>query len=72
MVFGKYINLRTKGFSDIKDITSDVQLIVSESLILNGLVNVFAVGSTASITTIEFEPALVQDMKEKLQQIVSM
>ncbi len=71
MVFGKQFTIQTKGFSDIKDITSDVQKIVARSGIKNGLVNIFAVGSTASITTIEFEPALVDDMKEQLEKFAS-
>jgi secondary thiamine-phosphate synthase enzyme len=68
MIFGDYITLKTKGFSDIKDITVDVQDIVSKSNIQNGLVNVFAVGSTASVTTIEHEPALVEDVKDQLEK----
>jgi secondary thiamine-phosphate synthase enzyme len=68
MVFGKQFTIETKGLSDIKDITASVQDIVATSNIQNGLVNVFAVGSTASITTIEFEPALVEDMRDQLEQ----
>jgi secondary thiamine-phosphate synthase enzyme len=71
MVFGKQITLDTKGFSDIRDITGEVQDIVSQSKIKNGLVNVFAVGSTASITTIEHEPALNEDMRDKLEEFAS-
>ncbi len=71
MVFGKEITLQTKGFSDIKDITGQVCDIVSKSGITKGLVNVFAVGSTASITTIEYEPALVEDMKDQLEEFAS-
>lgn len=71
MVFGEQFTIKTKGFSDIRDITGDVQDIVSKSRIKNGLVNVFAVGSTASVTTIEYEPALVEDMKEQLEKFAS-
>jgi secondary thiamine-phosphate synthase enzyme len=68
MVFGRQFTIETKGLSDIQDITASVQDIVAASNIHNGLVNVFAVGSTASITTIEFEPALVEDMRDQLEQ----
>ncbi|KPK36059.1 MAG: secondary thiamine-phosphate synthase enzyme [Nitrospira bacterium SG8_35_1] len=68
MVFGRQFTMETKGLSDIQDITASVQDIVAASNIRNGLVNVFAVGSTASITTIEFEPALVEDMRDQLEQ----
>ena len=71
MVFGKFITVHGKGFSDIRDITADVQDIVQESGIQNGLVNVFPAGSTASVTTIEYEPALVEDMKDQLEAFAS-
>jgi secondary thiamine-phosphate synthase enzyme len=71
MVFGQEITLSTNGFSDIKNITDQVQRIVNQSKIKNGLVGVFAVGSTASISTIEFEPALVEDVREQLEEFVS-
>lgn len=70
MVFGEYFSIQTKGFSDIKDITGEIQKIVLKSRITKGLVNIFVVGSTASITTIEYEPALVEDMKEHLEKFV--
>jgi secondary thiamine-phosphate synthase enzyme len=70
MIFGEYLAVKTKGFSDIKDITEDVQKIIQRSKIKNGLVNIFAVGSTASITTIEYEPALVEDMREQLEKFI--
>jgi secondary thiamine-phosphate synthase enzyme len=71
MVFGQEITLSTKGFSDIKNITGHVERIVGQSKIKNGLVGVFAVGSTASISTIEYEPALVEDVREQLEEFVS-
>ncbi len=71
MVYGEQLTIDTKGFSDIRDITGKVREIVLKSEILNGMVNVHAVGSTASITTIEYEPALVEDMKEQLEKFAS-
>ncbi|MBL7060515.1 MAG: YjbQ family protein, partial [Actinobacteria bacterium] len=71
MVYGKKIALSTKGFSDIKDITGEVKSIVSHSGIKNGLVGVFAIGSTASVSTIEYEPALVEDVRQQLEEFVS-
>jgi secondary thiamine-phosphate synthase enzyme len=71
MVFGKNITVETSGFSDIRDITDNVRKIVQKSGIKNGIVNVFAVGSTASVTTIEYEPALVEDIKEQLDKFAS-
>jgi secondary thiamine-phosphate synthase enzyme len=69
MIHGETIERRTRGFSDLHDLTADVRAIVARSGVGEGLVNVFAVGSTASITTIEFEPALVRDMDEALEKL---
>ncbi len=71
MIFGKTIILQTKGFSDIKDITGKVQAIVDQSGLKSGIATITAIGSTASVTTIEFEPALVQDMQEHLEKFAS-
>ncbi len=69
MVFGKAITVSTQGFSDIRDITGEVEGIVFESKIKSGIVTVFVVGSTASVSTVEYEPALVEDVRERLEQI---
>ena len=71
MVHGKEISVRAEGFSDIRNLSAQVQGVIDESGVVNGLVGVSVIGSTASITTIEFEPALVEDMKEKLEEIAS-
>jgi secondary thiamine-phosphate synthase enzyme len=70
MVYGMTFSLRTKGFSDVKDITGEVQSIVSKSGIREGLAHVFVLGSTASISTIEYEPALVEDLRDELEKLV--
>ncbi|MFP4680373.1 MAG: secondary thiamine-phosphate synthase enzyme YjbQ [Chitinispirillaceae bacterium] len=71
MVYSKQISLSMKGFSDIQDITSGVQGIVAESGVGEGIAAVFAVGSTASVSTMEYEPALVKDVKERLEVLAS-
>lgn len=71
MVYGKSLSVQTKGFSDIRDITDMVSSVISESKIKEGAAVVFVTGSTASISTIEYEPALVEDVREKLEQIAS-
>jgi secondary thiamine-phosphate synthase enzyme len=71
MVYGKKINLSTKGFSDIKDITPEIKKIVSSSGINEGTANIFVIGSTASVSTIEYEPALVEDMRDQLEELIS-
>ena len=69
MVFQKEININSNGFDSISDITDIVESIVSESKINTGIVNVFLIGSTASITTIEFEDGLEKDLKDILNKI---
>ena len=56
----KVIKLQTKGRTDIIDITGDVQQIVSGSGFEEGAAMIFAIGSTAGITTVEYEPGLVK------------
>ena len=71
MIHGKEIQINTRGYSDIHDVTREVQIIVDESGIRDGIVNIFAVGSTASVSTIEYEPALVEDMQDQLEEFAS-
>ena len=52
------------------DLTAEVAAIVSASGIRNGTVNIFNVGSTASIGTIEFEPGLEQDLPAILNKLI--
>lgn len=71
MVHGEKIQLSTRGFSDIRDITAQVQAIVQQSGCQQGIATITAIGSTASVTTIEFEPALVKDMQDQLEKFAS-
>lgn len=71
MVHGKEISVATRGYSDIRDITDDVRQVIAGSGAKAGLVGISVIGSTASITTIEFEPALVEDFKNKLEEFAS-
>jgi len=63
------IELNTKGEMDIIDITHDVQEIVEESGIENGIVLIFCPGSTGAITTIEYEDGLLYDLPQALEKI---
>ncbi|WP_148899264.1 secondary thiamine-phosphate synthase enzyme YjbQ [Fodinibius salinus] len=70
-ITSKEITVEAEGFSDIKNITNEVQRFVAESKFREGIIHIFPIGSTASISTIEFEPALVQDMQDKLDEFAS-
>jgi secondary thiamine-phosphate synthase enzyme len=62
-------DVATRGQGDAHDITDVVSRIVGESPIANGLATVFVVGSTAAVTTIEFEPGAVADLNRLFEQI---
>jgi secondary thiamine-phosphate synthase enzyme len=59
----------TRGQGDAHDITEMVASAVTESACAAGLTTVFVVGSTASVTTIEYEPGAVADLNQALEQI---
>lgn len=61
---------KTRGYCDIIDITAKVQEHVKKEKIQRGLVSLFVSGSTAALTTIEYEPGLVKDLKELLERII--
>lgn len=63
-------NVKTKGFNDILDITDEVQSLISDSGFSEGSALVFVVGSTAGISTIEFEPGLMKDYPELMEKII--
>lgn len=63
------IRLKTKGHSDIVDITEKVVAVLKQSGVDSGIVTLFVIGSTAGLTTIEFEPGLVHDIKAALEKI---
>ena len=64
------IELQTEGHCDVQDITAELNIEVAKSGIDEGQALVFVSGSTASITTVEFEPGLVRDIKEFFEKII--
>lgn len=72
VVFTEKFVIHTRGFTDIIDITQKVKSAVYNHNIKDGNVVVALPGSTASITTIEYEPGLVKDLPEILNQIAPM
>jgi secondary thiamine-phosphate synthase enzyme len=71
IIHGK-ITLETKGFTDIVDITKEVENIIDSHQIETGQALVYVAGSTASITSIEYEPGLVKDLPEILEKLIPM
>ncbi len=61
--------IATKGYSDCHDITPEVQEAVGSSGITSGIVTVFIPGSTAGVTTIEFEDGVVSDLSGAVERL---
>src|ERR1700737_1067150 len=70
MVAPHQFSIPSKGHRHMHDLTVDVAAIVTASGIQNGTVNVFNVGSTAAIGTIEFEPGLERDLPELMDRLI--
>lgn len=69
-VITEKIEVNTRGNTDIIDITTKVQEIITNSGLKEGNALVFAVGSTAGITTIEYEPGLLKDLPELFEKLI--
>ncbi|MEI7827789.1 MAG: secondary thiamine-phosphate synthase enzyme YjbQ [Euryarchaeota archaeon] len=63
------ILIDTLGGVQVIDITSQVHQLLARSNLTEGLATVFVPGSTAAVTTIEFEPGLVADITKALDRI---
>ena len=63
------LRLETNGETDLIDITHEVAQGVSESGIDSGIVTVFIPGSTAGVTTIEYESGAIRDFREAIERI---
>ncbi len=61
--------IATTGQGDARDLTPAVARAVTNSGARAGIVTVFVVGSTAGVTTLEFEPGVVHDLAESFEQI---
>lgn len=63
------LTLDTRGHTDIHDLTPGIREALRESGLRDGTVTVFVPGSTAGVSTIEFEPGLKKDLPEMFQRI---
>ncbi len=69
-ITAKEITFQTKGNYDVLDITLQVAREVEKSGVSDGIVTLFICGSTAGITTIEYEPGLVKDFGDMWNRVV--
>ena len=70
MVITSKVSLQTGGNGDTVDITPQIQKEISANNINSGIVTVFVSGSTAGLTTIEYEPGVVSDFEEMFERII--
>ena len=68
-VITKKIKLNTKGRTDIIDITAQVEGALSKTELKDGVITVFVSGSTGGLTTVEYEPGLIQDLKNFFEKL---
>jgi secondary thiamine-phosphate synthase enzyme len=70
MVATKRISFQSQGHGEIIDITPEVQKHLAETKLSEGTVTLFVTGSTAGITTIEYEPGLLADFKAMWERVI--
>ena len=64
------LRLETEGEGQIVDLTEGVEAVVRQSGVSSGVVCVFVTGSTAAVTTMEYEPGGVADLRGALERLV--
>ncbi len=64
------LSLETQGDGDVVDVTARVQAAVEEAGVRQGQATAFVRGSTAALTTMEYEPGGVQDLRGMLERLI--
>lgn len=72
MITTSTIPISTRGFTDIKDLTPQVRQSLRASGMQEGAVTLFVSGATAGLTTIEYEPGLLEDLPAAFEKIAPM
>jgi secondary thiamine-phosphate synthase enzyme len=65
-MYKRQILLRTQGEGDFINLTDEIRQSLHDSRITDGICSVFVKGSTAAVTTIEYEPGVLQDLQRSL------
>ena len=64
------VRLSTQGFCHVVDITSEVESALASQKLTSGVVTLFVPGSTAGLTTLEYESGCVQDLQDAVERLV--
>ena len=70
MVYTHHIRFRTRGDGEIVDLSAHLEEAIAKSKTRAGMLTVCTTGSTAGVTTIEFEPGLIKDVPELMEKLV--
>jgi secondary thiamine-phosphate synthase enzyme len=68
-VVTRNFEIKSDGENQVIDVTEEVKKAISAAEVSDGVATVFVVGSTAAITTMEYEPGLVTDFPEMLERV---
>jgi secondary thiamine-phosphate synthase enzyme len=68
-IYSNEILVQTTGRTDVIDLTPEVSTEISNSSVEDGVVTLFIPGSTAALTTIEFESGVINDLKKAIERI---
>lgn len=69
MIYTSHIELHTRGHADMHDLTPEIQRMIEEQGLREGLVTIFTPSSTSALTTIEFESGALDDLRRVLDEI---
>ncbi len=69
MVRTATLRIATRGQGDVHDVTAEITQAVSAARLSSGVVTVFVTGSTAGVTTIEFEPGAISDLDRAFERL---
>jgi secondary thiamine-phosphate synthase enzyme len=69
-VFTSHIALSTHGNADVHEITGEISRAVAQTGLKNGVVTVFCPSSTSAVTTIEYEPGVVNDLRRLFETLI--
>jgi secondary thiamine-phosphate synthase enzyme len=69
MVVTKTVKIKSHGETDIINITDDIEEAVRASKVTSGIATVFVPGATGGLTTVEYEPGLVSDLRDAFERV---
>jgi secondary thiamine-phosphate synthase enzyme len=69
LMFQTTFMVKTHAEGDIIDITPQVKKVVRDSTVIDGIIHLFVQHSTAALTTIEFEPGVLSDLRRALSEL---